>query len=104
MNHVPSSATPSVARKVDNHHAITANDRSPSAALMRLIVLVALELVLFQDVLSEIVLFPPITMIVLAFNLGLFFLVVRPRSLETSDHRDDLGGVVGLLRRCGIPL
>lgn len=54
-----------------------------TGALMRWIVLVALQLVLFQGVWS-IVLIPPITMMVVALNLGLYLVLIRPRHLNRS--------------------
>ena len=59
---------------------------------MRVIVPVSLELVLFQDVWS-IVLIPPVTLVVLACNLGLFFVLVRPKSWETRILGMMLAGV-----------
>jgi hypothetical protein len=61
---------------------MTSSSKMSLGALMRLIVLVALELALFQDV-WFLVIIPPITMAVLAINLGLFFVLARPRSWET---------------------
>jgi hypothetical protein len=52
-----------------------------TGALMRVVVPLALELVFFRGV-WHIVLVPPMTMGVLAINLGLFFVMVRPRSWE----------------------
>ncbi len=63
-----------------------------TAALMRVIVPIALELVLFQDAWG-ILLFPPFTMMVLALNLGLFFVLVRPRAWETRIMGMLLGGI-----------
>jgi hypothetical protein len=54
-----------------------------TGALMRLIVLIALELVLFQGVWS-IVWVPRITMMVVALNLGLYLVLIRPRHLNTA--------------------
>jgi hypothetical protein len=51
-------------------------------ALMWLVVVAALQLALFQDV-WFVVLFPPVSMAVLALNLGFFFLMVRPKLLKT---------------------
>jgi hypothetical protein len=64
-------------------------------AMMRVTVLVAIELVLLRGV-WFIVVFPPITMGVLAINLGLLFLMVRPRFLETRM----LGMLLGGLAAC----
>jgi hypothetical protein len=61
------------------------------AALMLLVVLAALELALFQEI-WFIVLFPPVTMAVLALNLGFFFLMVRPKFLMTR--------IMGILLAC----
>ncbi len=66
--------------------------QTSTAALMWLIVLVAFELVLFQEV-WFIVLVPPITIGVLAINLGFLFLMVRPKLLETRIIGMLLGGV-----------
>jgi hypothetical protein len=63
-----------------------------TAALMGFIVLVAIELALFQGVLF-IVLIPPMTMCVLAINLGLLFLMVRPALFESRIIGILLGGV-----------
>jgi hypothetical protein len=54
-----------------------------TGALMRLIVLIALELVVFQGV-WYIVLYPNITMMVVALNLGLYLVVIRPRHLNPA--------------------
>jgi hypothetical protein len=56
--------------------------QTSTGAIMLLVIVVALELVMFQDV-WEIVLAPPITMVFLALNLGLVYLVARPRSWRT---------------------
>jgi hypothetical protein len=56
--------------------------QTSTAAIMLLVAVVALELVMFQGV-WRFVVAPPNTMLFLAFNLGLFFMLVRPRSLET---------------------
>jgi len=56
--------------------------QTSTSAIMLLVVVIALEMVMFQGA-WEIVLIPSITMVFLAFNLGLFFLLVRPRSLKT---------------------
>jgi len=61
-------------------------------SLMLFIILVALQLVLFQDV-WQILVIPPITIVVLALNLGLFFLLVRPPALEPRIIGMLLGGV-----------
>jgi hypothetical protein len=63
-----------------------------TAAVMKVIVLVALELALFQGV-WRIVLVPLATMAVLAVNLGVFFVLVRPPVLETRIIGMLLGGV-----------
>jgi hypothetical protein len=54
-----------------------------AGALMRLIVLIALELVLFKGV-WYLVLIPQITMMVVALNLSLYLVLVRPRHLNTA--------------------
>jgi hypothetical protein len=66
-----------------------------TAALMRVIVPIALQLVLFQGV-WRIVLAPPITIAVLALNLGLFFVLVRPRAWENRIIGMLLGGVLAV--------
>jgi hypothetical protein len=66
-----------------------------TGALMRVIVPVALELVLFNEV-WYLVLMPPITIVVLVCNLGLFFVLVRPRSMETRILGMMLGGVAAV--------
>jgi hypothetical protein len=63
-----------------------------TGALMKVIVPVALELVLFQEV-WHIVLMPPVTIVFLTLNLGLFFVLVRPRSWETRIVGMMLGGI-----------
>jgi hypothetical protein len=50
---------------------------------MLLVAVIAGELALFQEA-WEAVLLPPVTMAFLAMNLGLFFLLIRPRALETK--------------------
>jgi hypothetical protein len=62
-------------------------------SLMLFIILVALQLVLFEGV-WWIVVIPAITIVVLALNLGLFFLLVRPRALEPRIIGMLLGGLV----------
>ena len=54
-------------------------------AIMLVIVPIALELVVFQGVWS-IVLLPFMTIALLTVNLGLFFVVVRPRSWQHWDQ------------------
>jgi hypothetical protein len=56
--------------------------QTSTGAMMVLVSVVALELVMFRGVL-EIVLYPPIAIVLLAFNLGLFYLLARPRNLQT---------------------
>jgi hypothetical protein len=58
---------------------------------MLLVVVVALELALFQGV-WEIVVIPSVMMAFVGFNLGLVFLLIRPRSFETR--------IVGLIWGC----
>ncbi len=60
---------------------------------MLLVLLIALEMAMFQGA-WEIVVVPSITLTSLALNLGLFFLLVRPRSLETRIIGMIWGGVV----------
>jgi hypothetical protein len=62
-------------------------------SVMLFIVLVAIQLVFFQGV-WQILLIPPFTIIVLTLNLGLCFLVVRPRALEPRIAGMLLGGLV----------
>ena len=71
-----------------------------TATLMRVIVPIALELVLLQDAWG-IVLVPPFTMLVLALNLGLFFVLVRPRAWETRIIGMLLGGLVAVFVSTG---
>src|SRR5258707_15705625 len=59
-----------------------------TATLMAVIVVIAIELAVFQDV-WWIVVVPPITMALLAINLAFAFLMLRPPVLETR--------IVGLL-------
>ena len=66
--------------------------QTSTGAIMLLVVVIALEMVLFQEVLG-LVLFPPITMIFVAMNLGLFYLLARPRNLETRIIGMIWGGV-----------
>ncbi len=56
--------------------------QTSTAAIMLLVAAVAIELVMIRET-WRFVLFPPITMLFIAVNLGLFFLLLRPRSLET---------------------
>jgi hypothetical protein len=56
--------------------------QTSTSAIMTVIGLVALQMALFQDV-WFIVLFPPVTIAVLALNLGLFFLLVGPNFLKS---------------------
>jgi hypothetical protein len=56
--------------------------QTSTAAIMRLVAAVAIELVIFRSA-WRFVLNPSITMLFIAVNLGLFFLLIRPRSLET---------------------
>ncbi len=62
---------------------------------MRVIVPLALELVLFNEV-WFLVLMPPVTLVVLACNLGLFFVLVRPKSWESRIVGMMLGGVAAV--------
>jgi hypothetical protein len=70
--------------------------QTSTGAIMLLVVVVALEMVLFREI-WVIVLFPPITMIFLAMNLGLFYLLARPRNLETRIIGMIWGGVAAFL-------
>jgi hypothetical protein len=67
-----------------------------TGALMRVIIPVALELVLFKDV-WFLVLVPPVTCVVLTLNLGSAFVLVRPKSWETRIVGIMLGGVAGVI-------
>jgi hypothetical protein len=62
-----------------------------TGALMAVIVVIACELALFQDV-WFIVVAPPITMALLVINLGFVFLMLRPDGLETRIIGMMLGG------------
>lgn len=64
-----------------------------TGALMKVIVPIALELVLFQEV-WQIVLIPPVTLVFLTLNLGLFFVLVRPGPWETRIVGMLLGGIL----------
>lgn len=55
--------------------------QTSTGKLMLLIVLTAVELALFQDVWS-IVVIPPVTAMTLGLNLGLWFVLLRPRWME----------------------
>jgi hypothetical protein len=66
-----------------------------TGALMRVIVPVALELVVFQDVWT-IVLIPPVAIGLLSVNLGFFFALVRPRSWESRILGMLLGGIAAV--------
>ena len=59
--------------------------QTSTGKLMLLVVVAAGELALFRQVwqVREMLLLPPITMLFLAINLGLFYLLVRPRALKT---------------------
>jgi hypothetical protein len=65
-------------------------------SLMLYVILVALQLVLFQGV-WQILLVPPITIVVLTLNLGLFFLLVRPPALEPRIAGMLLGGLAAFV-------
>jgi hypothetical protein len=65
-------------------------------SIMLFIIVVALQLVLFQGV-WWIVMAPPITILVLTLNLGLFFLLVRPPALEPRIVGMLLGGLAAFL-------
>ena len=66
-----------------------------TGAIMRVIIPLSLELVLFNEV-WYLVLMPPITLVVLVCNLGLFFVLVRPKSWETRILGMMLGGVAAV--------
>jgi hypothetical protein len=70
--------------------------QTSTGAIMLLVVVVALEMVLFREI-WVIVFFPPITMIFLAMNLGLFYLLAHPRNLETRIIGMIWGGVAAFL-------
>jgi hypothetical protein len=63
---------------------------------MLLVVLSALELVLFQDV-WFIVVFPPIAAITIGMNIGLWFVLIRPRWMETRIIGMLVGSLVAAL-------
>jgi hypothetical protein len=65
-------------------------------SLMLFIILVALQLVLFQGV-WWILVSSPITIMVLTLNLGMFFLLVRPPALEPRIIGILLGGLVAFV-------
>lgn len=65
-------------------------------SVMLFIVLVAIQLVFFQGI-WRILLAPPFTIIVLTLNVGLCFMVVRPRALEPRVAGMLLGGLVASL-------
>ena len=82
------------------------------AVVMWLVVVAAFELVLFEEFRSVrfLLLIPPITMAILSLNLGILFVVIRPRLLEPRIAGMLLGGVaatfvtvLGLNRSC-IPI
>jgi hypothetical protein len=64
--------------------------------LMRLIVLIALQLVLFQGVWS-LVLDSRITMLVVALNLGLYLVLIRPRHLNPSAVGTMIAALIAVL-------
>src|SRR5271156_1641727 len=74
--------------------------QTSTGAIMLLVVVVALEMVMFQAA-WEIVFIPSITMVFLAFNLGLFFLLVRPRFLETRIIGMIWGGIAAFFAMGG---
>jgi hypothetical protein len=67
-----------------------------TGALMRLMVLIALELVLFQGV-WYIVWLPPITMMIVTLNLGLYLVVIRPRHLNSTAVGMMIAGLIAVL-------
>jgi hypothetical protein len=64
-------------------------------SIMLFVVLVALQLAAFQGVWLILVI-PPITIAFLTLNLGLFFLVARPKAMDTRIEGMLLGGVAGV--------
>jgi hypothetical protein len=66
--------------------------QTSTGKLMLLVVLIAFELVFFQDA-WFIVMIPPCTATTLALNLGLWFVLLRPRWMETRIIGMLLGGV-----------
>ncbi len=62
--------------------AVSSSFQTSTAKLMLLVVLTAVELVLFQDV-WFIVVVPPVTAMMVGLNLGLWFVLLRPRWMET---------------------
>jgi hypothetical protein len=67
-------------------------NQTSTGAIMCFIGVVALELALFQEV-WFIVLSPPITMAILAMNLGFLFLILHPMPLESRIIGILMGGV-----------
>jgi len=70
--------------------------QTSTGKLMLLVVITAVELAFFQDV-WQILVIPPITIATLAINLGLWFLLVRPRWMDTRVIGMLLGGVAACL-------
>jgi hypothetical protein len=56
--------------------------QTSTGKLMLLVIVIAVEMVLFQDV-WFIVVVPPVTVMTLGRNLGLWFVLLRPRWMET---------------------
>ncbi len=67
-----------------------------TGALMRAIIPIALQLVLFEGV-WWMILMPPVALAVLTCNLGLLFMSVRPRSWETRIVGMMLGGTAAAI-------
>ncbi len=70
--------------------------QTSTGKLMLLVIVTALELVLFQDV-WWILVIPSITIVTLALNLGLWFVLLRRRWMETRIIGMLLGGVAAAL-------
>jgi len=70
--------------------------QTSTGKLMLLVIVTALELVLFQDV-WQILVIPVITIVTLALNLGLWFVLLRPRWMETRIIGMLLGGIAAAL-------
>src|SRR6516162_800081 len=66
--------------------------QTSTGRLMLVVIVTALELTLFEGV-WQILVIPPITIATLALNFGLWFLVLRPRWMETRIIGMLLGGI-----------
>ena len=70
--------------------------QTSTGKLMLVVIVAAFELALFQDVWLILVM-PPFTIVTLTLNFGLWFLLVRPRWMETRIIGLQLGGVMAAL-------